>query len=217
MNPGNRNSGRRTSGNRKPEDGRPHGRQRSPADSAYGARRRVAFRFGLSAEGRAAALLVVKGYRILARRFRTPLGEIDIIARRRDMLAFVEVKARDNFDEAAEASAGASRTASSARRRYGSPPIRKTPCATCDSTPSWSSRGVCRVTCRRPSMRRCKARREWPGSGRRPGGARARRHPRLDPALLQAKKLIGRQIDAQAGPGLTLKPPECAHGRSQAP
>jgi putative endonuclease len=57
----------------------------------------------LSAEGRAAALLVAKGYRILARRFRTPLGEIDIIARRRDVLVFVEVKARDNFDEAAEA------------------------------------------------------------------------------------------------------------------
>jgi putative endonuclease len=67
------------------------------------ARRRTAFRFGLSAESRAAAFLIAKGYRILARRFRTPLGEIDIVARRRDVLVFVEVKARDNFDEAAEA------------------------------------------------------------------------------------------------------------------
>jgi len=65
--------------------------------------RRVAFRFGLSAESRAAALLIAKGYRILARRFRTPLGEIDIVARRRGVLVFVEVKARDSFDAAAEA------------------------------------------------------------------------------------------------------------------
>ncbi len=99
MNPGNRNSGRRTPGN---GAGKPDGRQPSPADGAYSAQRRVAFRFGLSAESRAAAFLIAKGYRILARRFRTPVGEIDIIARRRDVLVFVEVKARDNFDEAAE-------------------------------------------------------------------------------------------------------------------
>src|SRR5258708_19296593 len=71
-------------------------------DSAE-AQRRIAFRFGLSAESRAAAFLVAKGYRILARRFRTPLGEIDIVAMRRGVLVFVEVKARDNFDAAAEA------------------------------------------------------------------------------------------------------------------
>src|SRR5262249_21187193 len=65
--------------------------------------RRIAFRFGLSAEARAAALLMAKGYRILARRFRTPLGEIDIVARRSGVLVFVEVKARDSFDTAAEA------------------------------------------------------------------------------------------------------------------
>jgi putative endonuclease len=63
----------------------------------------AAFRTGLSAETRAAAYLVVKGYRILARRFRTPYGEIDIVARRRNLLAFVEVKARSNLDEAAYA------------------------------------------------------------------------------------------------------------------
>jgi putative endonuclease len=67
------------------------------------AQRRVAFRFGLSAESRAAAFLIAKGYRILARRFRTPLGEIDIVALRRGVLVFVEVKARGNFDAAAEA------------------------------------------------------------------------------------------------------------------
>jgi len=72
-------------------------------EGADDAQRRSAFRFGLSAESRAAALLIAKGYRILARRFRTPLGEIDIVARRRGVLVFVEVKARDSFDTAAEA------------------------------------------------------------------------------------------------------------------
>jgi putative endonuclease len=62
-----------------------------------------AFRTGVSAEARAAALLMAKGYRILAKRFRTPHGEIDIVARRRNLLAFVEVKARNSLDEAAYA------------------------------------------------------------------------------------------------------------------
>jgi putative endonuclease len=61
----------------------------------------AAFRTGLSAESRAAAYLMAKGYRILARRFRTPHGEIDLVARRRGLLAFVEVKARATLDEAA--------------------------------------------------------------------------------------------------------------------
>jgi putative endonuclease len=63
--------------------------------------RQVAFRTGISAESRAAALLIAKGFRILARRWRSPVGEIDIIARRRSLLVFVEVKARDNLDDAA--------------------------------------------------------------------------------------------------------------------
>jgi putative endonuclease len=64
--------------------------------------RRLAFRFGLSAESRAAAYLIAKGYRILARRFKTPVGEIDIVARRRGVLVFVEVKAREKLADAAE-------------------------------------------------------------------------------------------------------------------
>jgi putative endonuclease len=64
--------------------------------------RQVAFRLGLSAESRAAAFLIAKGYRILARRWRSPVGEIDIVARRRKLLVFVEVKARDSLDAAAE-------------------------------------------------------------------------------------------------------------------
>jgi len=64
--------------------------------------RQVAFRLGLSAESRAAAFLIAKGFRILARRWRSPAGEIDIVARRRKLLVFVEVKARANLDDAAE-------------------------------------------------------------------------------------------------------------------
>jgi len=63
----------------------------------------AAFRLGLSAESRAAMLLLAKGYRILARRWKTPLGEIDIVARRRHTVIFVEVKARAHADEAVEA------------------------------------------------------------------------------------------------------------------
>ena len=66
----------------------------------------AAFRVGLSAESRAAAFLIAKGYRILARRFRTPVGEIDIVAGRRNTLVFVEVKARHTLDDAAEAVSG---------------------------------------------------------------------------------------------------------------
>jgi len=65
--------------------------------------RQVAFAPGLSAESRAAALLIAKGYRIVARRFRSPVGEIDIVARRGRALIFVEVKARGRLEDAAEA------------------------------------------------------------------------------------------------------------------
>ena len=64
--------------------------------------RQVAFRLGLSAESRAAAYLIAKGYRIVARRWRSAVGEVDIVARRRQVLVFVEVKARARFDDAAE-------------------------------------------------------------------------------------------------------------------
>src|SRR6516165_575889 len=63
--------------------------------------RQIAFRTGISAESRAAAYLIAKGFRILARRWRSPVGEIDIVARRRGLLVFVEVKARERLDDAA--------------------------------------------------------------------------------------------------------------------
>ena len=74
-----------------------------PAAAAPAPERVVAFRTGISAESRAAAYLLAKGYRILARRFRTRHGEIDIVARRRDVIVFVEVKARATLDDAAYA------------------------------------------------------------------------------------------------------------------
>jgi putative endonuclease len=62
-----------------------------------------AFKLGLSAESRAAMFLIAKAYRIVARRWKTPFGEIHIVARRRRTLVFVEVKARATLDDAAEA------------------------------------------------------------------------------------------------------------------
>jgi putative endonuclease len=56
--------------------------------------RRAAYRHGLAAEAAAAALLLAKGYRLVARRYKTPLGEIDLIVKRGSTIAFVEVKAR---------------------------------------------------------------------------------------------------------------------------
>lgn len=47
----------------------------------------------------AALLLICKGYRILARRFKTPYGEIDIIAKKKNVVVFVEVKARKTMDK----------------------------------------------------------------------------------------------------------------------
>ena len=74
----------------------------TPAEPKVASPERVAaFQTGISAESRAAACLIARGYRILARRFRTPHGEIDIVARRRNLIAFVEVKARASLDEAA--------------------------------------------------------------------------------------------------------------------
>jgi len=60
-------------------------------------------RRGRQAETAAALWLRLKGYRILERRARTPLGEIDLIAARGRMLVFVEVKSRPTILQAQEA------------------------------------------------------------------------------------------------------------------
>lgn len=56
--------------------------------------RHAAYRHGIAAEIAAALCLSAKGYRLLARRYRTPLGEIDLVVKRGRTIAFVEVKAR---------------------------------------------------------------------------------------------------------------------------
>ena len=73
--------------------------------------RRKRERSGRMSELFAAAVLCLKGYRILARRHRSRFGEIDIIAVRGKRLAFVEVKRRPTLIEAE-----AAKTRSQARR-----------------------------------------------------------------------------------------------------
>ncbi|MCT7665219.1 YraN family protein [Shinella kummerowiae] len=65
-----------------------------------------AFRHGHVSEYIAALYMVAKGYRISAIRYRTKLGEIDIIARRGDLVVCVEVKARRDIDSAVFAVTG---------------------------------------------------------------------------------------------------------------
>ncbi len=63
-------------------------------------KRQQAERGGRRAESLAAFWRQLKGWQILARRARTPVGEVDLIARRGRLLAFVEVKARATAREA---------------------------------------------------------------------------------------------------------------------
>ncbi|MCH7806585.1 MAG: YraN family protein [Proteobacteria bacterium] len=65
--------------------------------------RKKAYARGHKGEGLAALYLRLKGYRILERRYQTPVGEVDLIARRGRTLAFVEVKARKNYTDGVEA------------------------------------------------------------------------------------------------------------------
>ena len=72
-------------------------------ETSDGGSRRKAEKRGHLAEWIGIVYLLLHGYRILALRYRTPLGEIDIIARKGDLIAFVEVKARARAQSAIDA------------------------------------------------------------------------------------------------------------------
>ncbi|HUB96670.1 MAG TPA: YraN family protein [Stellaceae bacterium] len=71
--------------------------------------RRRAHRRGHLAEWLCLWHLRCKGYRVLARRYRVPVGEIDLIVRRGRVLVAVEVKARADWDAAAASIQGRQR------------------------------------------------------------------------------------------------------------
>jgi len=64
--------------------------------------RRAAERGGRSAETLCVLWLMLRGWRVLARRSRHPVGEIDIVAARGRTVAFIEVKAWRDVAAAAE-------------------------------------------------------------------------------------------------------------------
>jgi putative endonuclease len=80
---------------------------RSPAkpgtDRPRNELRLAAERQGRRAEAFAALLLQLQLYRIVERRFKTPVGEIDLIAEHFGTTVFIEVKARGRADGAGEA------------------------------------------------------------------------------------------------------------------
>lgn len=59
------------------------------------------YRAGVLAERFASFWLQLKGYRVLERRYKTSVGEIDLIVRRGAVIGFVEVKYRQNIELAA--------------------------------------------------------------------------------------------------------------------
>ena len=67
------------------------------------ARKRRSERKGHRAEWFAALALMLKGYRIVSLRYKAPVGEIDLVARKGDMIAFVEVKARRDLASGVDA------------------------------------------------------------------------------------------------------------------
>lgn len=90
-------------------------------------RGRAAHADGHRGEWLAALWLMLKGYRILGFRLRTPRGEIDLLAARGGVLAVVEVKRRATLEEAAAALTGeqSERLAAAARQLSLRPALRR--------------------------------------------------------------------------------------------
>ena len=101
--------------------------------------------WGRWAESLAAWSLRLRGYRIVARRFRTPLGEIDLIAQRGRLVAFVEVKARTDLEQALVALTCASANAPPAPPSCSCCAAPTSPGTRCASTSSRCVRGACRA------------------------------------------------------------------------
>ena len=83
-----------------------HNRDRQSQKQNHGVTKRkkiTAYQKGHWAEILAAAYLWLKGYKILTRRYKSPVGEIDLIAQKGRTLAAVEIKARDEISTALEA------------------------------------------------------------------------------------------------------------------
>lgn len=74
--------------------------------------------FGRRGETLAAWYLRLKGYRIVATRVKTPVGEIDLVARRFGLTAFIEVKARQSRAEEATALAAVNTSRISRAAQY---------------------------------------------------------------------------------------------------
>ena len=75
-------------------------RSPSPSRGEDGRQRRGR---GRRAELIALLSLMLRGYRPVARNLKTPVGEIDLVMRRGQMLAVIEVKTRGSYADAAEA------------------------------------------------------------------------------------------------------------------
>jgi putative endonuclease len=72
-----------------------HGSRKSSGGRSY--------TLGIDAEAAACAALERDGWTVLARRLRTPAGEVDAVAERDGLLAIIEVKARPTLADAAAA------------------------------------------------------------------------------------------------------------------
>ena len=96
-----------------------------------------AYRSGLFAETLAALLLRLKGHRVVARGYETPVGEIDLVALKGKRLAFIEVKRRRTAEDAAWTVPAKQRRRITEPHNIGSPGTRTSPATTSPST--WCS------------------------------------------------------------------------------
>lgn len=72
-------------------------------------KRKVAYEQGLEAEKIAAQYFQFKGYKVIERRYKTPVGEVDFVVRKGNVLVFAEVKSYKNEEQALYAITSAAR------------------------------------------------------------------------------------------------------------